>query len=157
MSALPGSVLALVTFLAAMALPTECAAASQRIDDSATMPAESTALLRWRHSAPSRGRPDLLEGAVRVAVRLDLTPWLNRTGRIYLVLPQQGTTPVRVAWTTQGRLLPGEIRPGQRTLVFAGPVSSPRLEETLVLRIEADAAGLEGKQSLDFHFEFDTD
>ena len=39
-------------------------------------------------------------------------------------------------WTTQGRLLPGQVGTGQRTLVYAGPITTPLLAETLALRIE---------------------
>jgi len=128
-----------------------------RIDDTGSLPSEATTLLRWRQLAPARGQQDTLEGAVAVAVRLNMAPVLNRNGRLYLVLPKQGTTPVRVSWVTQGRLLPGEITPGRRVPVFQGPVTMPFLEDTLLLRIEADGNFLPGMQSLDFHFEFDTD
>ncbi len=133
------------------------AAATYRVDDSATLPIESTAVLRWRNLAPTRSREDVLEGTVGIAVRLNLAQWLNQNARLYLVLPEQGTTPVRASWRTQGRLLPGEIRPGQRVLVYSGQISSPALDETLLLRIEADGARLDGLQRLDFHFELDTD
>lgn len=132
-------------------------AATYRVDDSATLPVESTALLRWRQAAPSRARDDTLEGATAVAVRLNLAPWVERTARLYLVLPQQGTSAVRVSWLTQGRLLPGEIAPGERVLVYQGPIASPVLEETLTLRIEADGSRLPGTERLRFHFEIDTD
>jgi hypothetical protein len=62
-----------------------------------------------------------------------------------------------VRWTTQGRLLPGEISPGDRVLVYRGRITSPVLEETLTLRIEADGNRLSRVQHLNFHFEIDTD
>jgi hypothetical protein len=132
-------------------------AATYRVDDSATLPAESTALLRWRRVAPSRDADNTLEGALAVAVRLQLAPWLDRRARLYLVCPEQGTAPVRVSWQSQGRLLGGEISPGERVLVYQGDISSPILEETLTLQIEADGARLAGLQRLRFHFEIDTD
>jgi len=143
--------------LAVLAVPACAAAETFRVDDTAALPSETTALLRWRDFAPSGGAQETLEGSIAVAVRLNLTAVLNRTGRLYLVLPKQGTTPVRVSWTTQGRLLPGEIAPGLRTLVYQGPVTSPYLEETLALRIEAEGNHLPGMQRLDFYFEFDAD
>lgn len=143
--------------LSVVTVPPEVRAETFRIDDSASLPSESTALLRWRQFAPTNDAQDVLEGTVAVAVRLYLAPVLNRTGRLYLVLPEQGTTPVRVSWTTQGRLLPGEISPGQRVPVFQGPVAVPFLEETLLLKIEADGDHLPGMQRLAFHFEFDAD
>jgi hypothetical protein len=62
-----------------------------------------------------------------------------------------------VSWLTQGRLLPGEISPGERVLIYQGPIASPFLEETLTLRIEADGSRLPGTERLRFHFEIDTD
>lgn len=143
--------------LVAAAIPDRTAAETIRVDDAASLPGETTALLRWRDFAPSGRAQETLEGAVAVAVRLNLAVVLGRTGRLYLVLPEQGATPVRVNWVTQGRLLAGEISPGQRVLVYQGPVTSPYLEETLALRIEADGNYLPGMQRLDFHFEFDAD
>lgn len=148
---------ALILLLASTAAALPAESATYRVDDSATLPVESTALLRWRQAAPSRARDDTLEGATAVAVRLNLAPWLEQTARLFLVLPEQGTAAVRVSWLTQGRLLPGEISPGERVLVFQGPIASPVLEETLTLRIQADGARLAGSQRLQFHFEIETD
>jgi hypothetical protein len=148
---------ALALLLAGTTAAMPAAAATYRVDDSATLPVESTALLRWRQAAPSRDRDDTLEGAAAVAVRLNLAPWLQQGARLYLVLPAQGTAAVRVSWLTQGRLLPGEISPGERVLVYQGPIESPFLEETLTLRIEADGSRLPGTERLRFHFEIDTD
>ena len=50
-----------------------------------------------------------------------------------------------------------EIAPGGRVMVYQGPISSPFLEDTLTLRIEADGARLPGMQRLQFHFELDTE
>ena len=132
-------------------------AATHRVDDSGTLPNESTALLRWRQTAPSRTRDDMLEGATAVAVRLNLAPWVERDASLFLVFPQQDSAATRVRWTTQGRLLPGEIAPGDRVLVYRGRITSPVLEETLTLRIEADGNRLSRVQHLNFHFEIDTD
>lgn len=137
--------------------PRPATAETIRVDDSATLPADSTVLLRWRQLVPSAAAQDTLEGSVAVAVRLNLVPVLNRTGRLYLVLPAQGAVPVRVSWATQGRLLPGEIMPGQRVAVMQGTVTTPYLEDTLALRIEADGNHLPDMQRLAFHFEFDAD
>jgi hypothetical protein len=146
---------ALALGCAATALP--AAAATYRVDDSSSFPRESTALLRWRQTAPARDADDTLEGTVGVAVRLNLTPWLNQTGRVFLVFPEQGTPQVRVSWRTQGRLLPGEIAPGQRVLVYEGPITLPYLDETLALTIQASGGQLPEMRSLAFHFEIDTD
>ena len=151
------SAAALLLALAAVATASHSAAATYRVDDSASLPAESTALLRWRQSASSRTTDATLEGGTTVAVRLNLAPWLDREVRLYLVLPEQGSALVKARWRTQGRLLPGEIAPGQRVIVYQGPITTPFLEETLSLSFEADGNRLPGMQRLDFHFEIDTE
>lgn len=138
-------------------LPANAGAATYRVDDSATIPAESSATLRWRHFAPSKGGDNTVEGATRVQVRLNLAPWLKRNGRLFLVLPEQPPGQVTVRWTTQGRLLPGQLVSGQRALVYAGPISTPLLDETLLLRIETDGTRLNSTYRLNFHFEIDVD
>lgn len=132
-------------------------AATYRVDEVGTFPQESSATMRWRQVAPSRGGDNTIEGSTTVNVRLNLAPWLNRTGRLFLVLPDQPITPVRASWTTQGRLLPGQLVSGQRALVYSGPIALPILEETLVLKLEADGARMSSAQQLHFHFEIDID
>lgn len=147
-----------VTALAALVIAvTPAAGATHRVDDGASTPLEAAAVLRWREPVPSKANDNTIEGGVAVAVRLNLAPWLNRNARLFLVLPERGTAPLRVTWLTQGRLLPGTIAPGHRVLVYAGPIASPLLEETLTLKIEADGSRLEGTQRLNFHFEIDLD
>lgn len=131
-------------------------AATYRVEEVGTFPQQSSAPMRWRHTAPSRG-DNTVEGSATVNVRLNLAPWLQRNGRLFLALPEQPVTPVKVSWTTQGRLLPGQLTSGQRTLVYVGPIASALLEETLVLRVEADGARLGSAQRLQFHFEIDVD
>jgi hypothetical protein len=148
----------IAALLAAQALaPAPAAAATYRLDDSASLPRESTAMLGWRSPVPSRIGDDTLQGTVGVALRLDVGAWRNRTGRIYLVLPEQAIPGVRLNWRTHGRLLPGQARPGQRVLVFEGPISSPYLEDGLELDIEASGRELVATQPLNFYFEIDLD
>lgn len=157
MSSMRAVAFALVLALGLAAVASPAAAATYRVDDSSSFPRESTALLNWRQVAPARDADDTLEGTVGVAVRLNLEPWLSRTGRLFLVFPEQGTPQVRVSWRTQGRLLPGEIAPGQRVLVYEGPITIPYLDETLALTIQASGSQLPEMRSLAFHFEIDTD
>jgi hypothetical protein len=146
------------TLLAILALVSACAqAATYRVEEVGTFPQESTAAMRWRQVAPSRGGDNAVEGITTVNVRLNLAPWLRRTGRLFLVLPEQPLTPVRVSWITQGRLLPGQLVSGQRALVYSGPIVTGLLEETLSLKFEADGTRLTAAQRLQFHFEIDVD
>lgn len=132
-------------------------AATYRVDETGTFPQESSATMRWRQIAPSRGGDNTIEGSTTVNIRLNLAPWLNRNGRLFLVLPEQPVTQVRASWTTQGRLLPGKLISGQRALIYSGPITLSVLEETLVLKLETDGARMTSAQRLQFHFEIDVD
>lgn len=138
-------------------LPMPGYAATFRIDDSSTIPAESSAVMRWRSFAPSRGGDNNVEGTTTVQVRLNVAPWQKRTGRIFLVLPEQPPGQVNVSWTTQGRLLPGQLVSGQRALVYSGPITAAFIEETLILRLQTDGNRLNSSYRLNFHFEIDVD
>jgi hypothetical protein len=96
-----------------------------------------------------------MEGATQVRVRLNLKPWLGRTGRIYLVLPAQLPGNIEAAWTTTGRLLPGRVLVGGRTQVYAGPISAPVLEDTLTLYLTVDGTQMRQPYNLLFRFEMD--
>ena len=151
----PDAVLAL--FLALAAAAPQAGAATYRLDDSASLPRESNALLRWRSAVPTRDGDDTLEGTIGVVLRLDVGAWVNHNGRVFLVLPEQVAPVNRLSWRTQGRLQPGQIGPGQRVLVYEGPIATPWLEDRLELAIEASGARLAGTQPVSFHFEIDVD
>ena len=146
----------LALLLAALNLATS-EAATYRVDEAGTFPAESSAPMRWRQIAPSRGGDNAIEGSTTVNVRLNLAPWLNRNGRLFLVLPQQPVVQVRASWTTQGRLMPGQLTSGERQLVYSGPITTPLLEDTLSLKLETDGTRLSSALRLQFHFEIDVD
>ena len=132
-------------------------AATFRVDDSGSVPLESSTLMRWRQVAPSRKTDNTMEGLVNVQVRLNLAPWLGRQARLFLVLPEQPLGPMRAAWTTQGRLLPGQLVAGRRALVYSGVITMPRLEEVLLLKLETDGTQLGNSHRVNFHFEIDVD
>ena len=143
--------------LLALCVAGSAGAATYRVDEAGTFPQESSTAMRWRQVAPSRGGDNTIEGSATVNVRLSLYPWLNRQARLFMVLPEQPVAPVRVSWTTQGRLQPGHLVSGQRALVYAGPITAAILDETLVLKLEADGTRMGSAQSLKFHFEIDVD
>ena len=132
-------------------------AATFRVDDSLSLPSETNTTMKWRSLAPNRVVGNAVEGTNIVTVRLNLAPWLNRNGKIYMALPEQPIGPVTADWTTQGKLLPGTLQSGNRTLVFAGPIRTSLLEDTIVLRLTADGQRLRAPQRLQFYFEIDLD
>jgi hypothetical protein len=141
--------------LAALPAP----AATYIVDDTASIPYESNVATRWRDNAATGGRQmsNEIEGAVTITTRLNVQPWQNRNGRIYLALPQQTVGVVNVEWSTQGRLLPGKLQSGERTLIYAGPIRTPVLEDTFIVRVTADGRRVNATQKLKFHFEIDVD
>lgn len=138
-------------------LPAFACAATFRVDEVGTTPRESVASMQWASLAPSRSRDHRVEAAVAVNVRLNLAPWRNKVGRVYLTLPAQPFGPVLAEWSTQGRLLPGQLTAGQRTLVWAGPIRTDLLEDTLALRVQTDGRRLVALERLDFSFEIDVE
>jgi len=127
------------------------------VDDSASQVLGGTLRLK-PDQMPARGAPMyMVTGEMAVLVRLDVSPWQGRQGRIYMRLPEQSGGAITATWTTRGRLLPGALRAGERALVYAGPIGSTRLEDTLRLRITADGRTLPPSEQLVFSFEIDLD
>jgi hypothetical protein len=147
--------------IAALALAATFAASAHaatfRVDDSLSLPTEANTTMKWRSLAPSRAIGNAVEGTNVVTVRLNLAPWLNRAGKVYMALPEQPIGTVTAEWTTQGKLLPGTLQSGNRTLVFSGPIRVGLLEDTIVLRLTADGQRLVAPQRLQFYFEIDLD
>lgn len=127
------------------------------VDDSASQVLGSTLRLK-PEVMPARGRPlYMVSGEIAVQVRLDVSPWQGRNGRIYMLLPDQPAGALTATWTTRGRLLPGVLRSGERALVYAGPLPARLLEDTMRLRVDADGRRLPPSEQLAFSFEIDLD
>ncbi len=144
-------------FAAALLAMASTHAATFRVDDSLTLPNETSTPMKWRSLAPNRSVGHAIEGSSVLTIRLNTAPWLNKTGRIYMGLPEQPIGQVTAEWTTQGKLLPGQLASGNRTLVFAGPIRASLIEDTIVLRLQADGRRLVAPQRLQFFFEIDVD
>jgi hypothetical protein len=152
------SVLSLVgAMVIAVAMVQPVAAATFAVDDSTSYTHDANTAMKWKLVAPSRRLGSLVEGATLVTVRLNLMPWANKSGKIYMALGKQAIGPVKATWTTQGRLLAGQLNSGDRTLVYAGPIRTAILEDTIALTIETDGQRLVSAQRLQFYFEIDLD
>lgn len=139
----------------ALLVATQASAASYRLDDSGTVVAQAVIPMHWRKPVPGRTVDHTIDGQVSVALRLNLLQWMWRSVRIYMVLAPADQTPLNVSWRTQGRLLPGAMRSGDRTLVYEGMVREPFLLETIVLTLTSDGRTLERAQSTQFNFELE--
>ena len=141
--------------LLALARPALAGAATYRVDDTGTYLSQPSTQMRWRQLAPGRAGDHAVEGRVTVALRLNLSPWLHRPARLYMGLaPTEGEQMV-ASWRTQGRLQPGTVRGGGRTLVFEGVVREPFLQDSRVLDRVADGRATDRAQSLQFFFEIE--
>jgi len=127
------------------------------IDDSGTLPYNAAFAMRWQEFAPRGAAGNLMVGSLQLRVRLTVAPFLRHTGRIYLVLPAQQPGGMSASWTTQGRLLPGQVNSGGRTLVYAGPITTPFIEDTVQLTITVDGRRMLQTYPVNFRFEIDED
>jgi hypothetical protein len=106
---------------------------------------------------PHSGTDNLLVGTTTIRVRINVTPWLRHTGRIYLNLPAQPPGPITVSWVAQGRFLSGQTQSGNRVLVYAGPIAAPFMEDVLTFRFSVDGTLVRHGFPVSFHFEMDED
>jgi hypothetical protein len=150
----------LSAFFLAHALSIIWASAAQgkttTIDDSGTQALEPSVSMRWKTAAPSRsGADNLMVGTTTIRVRINVTPWLHRSGRIYLDLPAQQPGPITASWITQGRLLSGQVHSGNRALIYAGPIATPFMEDVLKFQFGVDGSLMRRPFPVTFHFEMD--
>lgn len=127
-----------------------------RLDDSGSHTVPPNVQMQWRPMT-SRGADTGMEAWLRVNLRIDTAAWIGHSGRIYMVLPRDESASIEAVWTSQGRLLPGRLVPGERALVYAGRIASPTLEDQLSVRLRSGTDWQGGRRRLDFHFEFDAD
>jgi len=146
---LPLLLIALIAALPALAGTT-------RIDDSATLPYSAPLTVQWEQTSPRPPLNNMMTGTLTLRVKLNVAPWLRRTGRIYLTLPAQQPGPLYVRWVTQGHLLPGQLASGSRALVYSGPITTPFIEDTLQLTLRVDGTKLQQQlYHVNFNFEMD--
>lgn len=137
--------------------PVAVGAATARVDDTGTRVSTPLVGMRWRQLVPGRGADNTAEGSVQVALRLNVQPWLNQRGRIYMTLaPAARADAIKATWRTQGRLLPGSVQSGGRAVIFDGTIAAASIEETIDLTLSADGRSLVSPQSLQFAFEIET-
>ena len=129
---------------------------SFRVDDSGTVVLDPVLAMQWK-PADRSGASSVVSAETRVSVQLNLANWIGRRGRIYMVLPRTSGPSVRATWTTGGGLLPGTLISGDRTLVYAGPISAPIMRDQIDIKLEADGSRLGGPEALGFGFEIDLD
>lgn len=128
-----------------------------RLDDSGSHTVPPNVQMQWRPLSSSGGAEPGMEAWLRVNLRIDTREWMGRSGRIYMVLPRDEASSIEAVWTTQGRLLPGRLVSGDRTLVHAGAITTATLEDQLLVRLRSGADWQGNSRRLNFHFELDAD
>jgi len=127
-----------------------------KVDDSGTVVLDPVLEMQWQPPGAT-GSTSLVSASTRVSIQLNLASWVGRTGRIYMTLPRSPGPTVRATWRTGGTLLPGTVISGDRTLVYAGPVTSPVMRDLIDIALEADGARLSQPEALAFGFEIELD
>ena len=140
----------------ALGLAVDVRAATVRVDDSGTLVSQGVVPMRWKQLVPGRGADHAVEASVRVALRLNLAKWINQPIRLYMALAPSAGEPVYASWRTQGRLMPGSVRSGTRSIIFNGIATAAMLEETIDLVLKTDGRALVSPQALQFYFEIDS-
>ena len=125
------------------------------IDDSGTLPYNAALAMHWQQLTPRGPQATRMVGTLQLRVHLNVAPWLRRAGHIYLVLPAQQPGDIRAAWTTQGRLLPGQLGAGSRVLVYAGAITTPFIEDVMQLTVSVEGSRMLASYPVNFHFEMD--
>lgn len=143
--------------LAGLLLAGPAQANPHRLDDTGSHTVPPNVQMQWRPLSARGGSDPGMEAWVRVHLRIDTTPWAGHSGRVYMVLPRDESASVEAVWTTQGRLLPGRLLPGERALVYAGRLPGPVLEDQISVRLRSGADWQGSMRRLQFHFEFDAD
>jgi hypothetical protein len=143
--------------LATLSVSTPAATATRTtvIDDSATLPYDTPVTLHWQPPIRGARGPSAMVGTMTLRVSLNLMPFLHHAGRIYLALPAQQPTSLQASWTTRGRLLPGSLSAGRRTLVYSGPITSSVMEDVLQLTLRVDPAQMQQVYHVNFQFQMD--
>jgi hypothetical protein len=132
-------------------------AVTYKVDDSASETVQVTSTARWLSLSPRRGANSEVQAQAVVRVRLNVKPWLGKQARIYLVNTGGDALAFQMRWSTTGVLLPNQLLPGQRSLVYTGPVSVPQLADTLQIAVNTDGRYLAAPAALKFGFEIDVD
>lgn len=110
-----------------------CAPAATRLDDSQSPRQHVEMTTQWeRRSGDASSTDDRMAVVVEardVDIRLNTAPWNGRNAEIYVTFPQAITglrlpNAMRIEWRTRGRFISGVTIPGQRALVYRGPITA---------------------------------
>jgi hypothetical protein len=154
---------AIALVLATMLAAATAASAGTRLDDRASPRSQVNIESRFLHSGEGLS-PDefnaLVANISSLEFRLDTSRYVGKRGRIYLVVPDlvpgvRSPSAMRIEWKTRGVFMPGSALPGQRTLVYDGPIVKAMTQESLDFVFYLDARHLERGVRFEPAFEID--
>jgi hypothetical protein len=104
--------------------------AGTRLDDSPSPRQRLELTAQWEAGAEG-AEGELLSVVAEardVDLRFNTAPWRGREVEIYIGFPQSipgltASTSMRIEWRTRGRFVSGSAIPGQRVLVYRGPIT----------------------------------
>jgi hypothetical protein len=140
------------------------ASAAERLDDAPSPKRRLDAQPRWLYNEAYLGTPERVNAMVaslsNVEVRLNTSKQVGRRGRIYLVMPQfvpglASPTGMRLEWKARGGFQSGSALPGEKALLYDGPVTQAITGDVLDFNVYLDARHLTGGLRFDPVFEFE--
>jgi hypothetical protein len=123
-------------------------ALAERLDDSASPKRRLDLEPRWLHNEGYLGTPERLNAMVaavpRVEVRLNTAKHVGKRGRIYLVMPPfvpglNSPNGMRLEWRAHGLFQSGSALPGEKALLYDGPVTQSMMSDVLDFQVHLDA------------------
>ena len=156
------SCLRVTTFIAALCLTTLTHAAPERLDDSSSPRSSVEPTITSTNGSVFDGAPPT-EAALQfgwVEYRLNTAKYMGKNARIYFVVPAvignlRSPQGLRVEWRGRSAFASGSARAGERRLVWSGMVTSPRMEESLDLRMGLALAEMQGPLRFESYFEIE--
>lgn len=123
--------------------------AAARLDDSLSPRQQHDLDLAWKYTGNTDSLSDqefntVIAHATNVDTRLDTSRYLGSHARIYLELPilVRGLTQpsgLLLSWTTNGLFNAGQLTPGNRQLIFEGPITDLVMHDIFNFTFELDA------------------
>lgn len=130
-----------------------------RLDDTGTRLLGARALLEWsdlRPGASLRTGPSReLTARVLVDLQLLTSAWQGKQARIYVRLEPLPNESLLVQWPAAEPFREGQVRPGERVLVFAGLIPGPRLQLRWPLHLRTTGPWSGSIRQLSFVFELE--
>lgn len=131
--------------------------AQEVLDDSASPVQQVRAELDWRvplwraKTAPAQAFTSMEASVPAVDIRLDTSEHVGRRARVFMTVPLpvrglRGSQGLRVSWRADGLFEDGTLVPGQRTLVYSGPIRDRVLRDRLHFTVEIEGEAFTGTE-----------